>query len=257
MYGIYFGALIASWIAYWGFRRGFLTGRAAVVAWIVGSLVWAGGGWGLAVPLVFFFIASSYATRWSAGHEKHALERVERGIWQVAANGVVPAICALIAMISGQDLWLYGGLSALAAMTGDTWSSEIGRVKVRRPFDLRTRQPVDAGISGAVSFPGTIAGLVGVLVTTILGAIMLPSIGHSVGHVFLVISMWAFAAVWVDSILGATIQGRYRCQACDILTDHRIHCGQGVELIAGRPDIDNNLVNLLTAVFAALVILVI
>jgi len=257
MYEIYFGVLIASWIAYWGFRQDFLTGRAAVAAWVIGGLVWAGGKWGLAVPLVFFFIASSYATQWSARHEKHAPGRVKRDIWQVAANGAIPALCALIAILSGQDRWLYGGLSALAAMTGDTWSSEIGRVKARRPFDLRTRQIVDAGISGAVSFPGTLAGLAGVLLTTILGAIMLPSTGHSVGYVFLAITIWGFIAVWVDSILGATVQGRYRCRACNILTDHRIHCGQEAELIAGRSNIDNNLVNFLTTIFAALVILAI
>ena len=261
MVGIHLGVVVASWIAFWGYRRGFLTGAGAIVAWLVGSCVWIGGRWDLAAPLVFFFVVSSVVTKWAARRSwptgdrgGPATGRIARDGWQVGANGAVASVCALVALISGEDRWLYASLCAIAAMTGDTWSSEMGRALVRRPWDLRTRKRVEAGISGAVSLKGSLAGLAGVGLTTALGVILLPEGGHSAGFYFLVVGVWAYAVGWVDSVLGATLQLRYSCLSCGALTDNPRHCGGETTRVAGMTGIDNNVVNVLATIFAALVV---
>lgn len=256
------GFIAAALIAAWGYRHGFLTPGGAVAACIIGGCVWYGGRWGLAVPLVFFFVASSLITRWSARRGGSAAadrqqERrvVQRNIRQVTANGAVAAACALIGGITGESRWLSAGLCSLAAMTGDTWSSEIGRVLAARPFDLRSGRRVEAGISGAVSWPGTVAGLLGTICTAGVGVFLLPSAGVSLVSSLVVIAGIGFAAVWFDSLLGATAQLRYVCDSCKRMTDARYHCGHPARRTAGIPGFGNNMVNFLTTIFAAAIFL--
>jgi uncharacterized protein (TIGR00297 family) len=252
------GCIVVAVIVIWGYRRRYLTGPGAIAACVVGGCIWASGEWGLVVPLVFFFTASSVLTRWAAVRvgkiSPTADQKTTRDAWQVGANGLVTAGCALAALASGEVRWLYGGLAALAAMTGDTWSAEIGRVAARRPLDLRSFRRVEAGISGAVSLIGTLAGLAGAVLTTIIGVALLPGLDRAAVNVLLLVGGWATLAGWVDSLLGATIQMRFRCTQCGKLTDHRIHCGQPAQRTAGIPGIDNSTVNLLATVFAALVV---
>jgi len=265
--------IAAAVIAAWGYRQKFLSLGGAVAAFVIGGCVWYGGRWGLAVPLVFFFVTSSLMTKWSMrkrqiwtsianeiksesrgfsfNHKYLAGRHTRRNIRQVAANGAVAAGCALIGGITGDPRWLCAGLCALAAMTGDTWSSEIGRALAERPFDLRTRRRIEAGISGAVSLPGTIAGMAGALCTALTGVFLLPKVGLSTGLSLAVIAGIGIIGVWFDSLLGATIQIRFTCESCGKSTDSPTHCGWPCLRTAGWPGINNDVVNLLTTIFAA------
>ncbi len=280
MKSVILGFIIAAGIAIWGYLNRYLTAPGAVGACVVGGCIWVGGGWGLAAPLVFFFVVSSVLTKWSARRRESApnefgtATQTDVGAWghtpttthfikdgesrrtikQVAANGTVATACAIATWITGDTQWLFGALCALAAMTGDTWSSELGRAFARGPFDLRTGKRVPAGISGAVSFAGSIAGLLGAAATTAVGLIFLRHPACPLLPLFLTIAGWAWLSVWVDSFLGATVQMRFRCPACNTLTDSVIHCDTSSIKIAGIPGVGNNAVNFLTTIFAALII---
>jgi uncharacterized membrane protein len=58
----------------------------------------------------------------------------------------------------------------------------------------------------------------------------------------------------LDSILGATIQGIYRCPQCDKETErHPVHlCGSETTLIRGWRWLNNDLVNFIASVSGAL-----
>ncbi len=250
------GVLIALAFAAWGYYKRFLTLAGAICAAMVGASVWLGGGLGLALPLIFFFVASSAITKWSADKRYQTKQpRVARRARQVLANGAVASVCALITFATGETRWLYGSLCALATMTGDTWSSEIGQVYAPRPFDLRTWRRAPAGISGAISWIGTFAGLLGAVCTTIIGIVLLPE--PDIGHwaAFGLITGWAVFGGMVDSILGATVQMRFKCPSCNAYCDKPYHCGTQAKQIAGIPGIGNNAVNFLTTVFAGLLVI--
>jgi uncharacterized membrane protein len=98
------------------------------------------------------------------------------------------------------------------------------------------------GILGAI----TIAGLAGVLA---------PS--HSFG---LPGAMLAAAAgivgMLTDSLLGATLQGSYKCPVCDAVTEQGAPCHAPVQLTRGVPWLDNDAVNLAGSCAGAMVAVV-
>ena len=53
------------------------------------------------------------------------------------------------------------------------------------------------------------------------------------------------AGSFADSLLGATVQARYRCPACEADTERPVHrCGSPTVLVGGWRWFDNDLVNL-------------
>ena len=57
----------------------------------------------------------------------------------------------------------------------------------------------------------------------------------------------------LDSILGATLQGRFRCPSCSIDSEHRVHrCGTRTEPTGGVSWLTNDGVNALTTAAGAL-----
>jgi uncharacterized membrane protein len=56
-----------------------------------------------------------------------------------------------------------------------------------------------------------------------------------------------------DSILGAAVQGRFHCDACDLSTERRLHrCGRPTRLTGGISWLNNDAVNALATLAAAL-----
>jgi uncharacterized membrane protein len=56
-----------------------------------------------------------------------------------------------------------------------------------------------------------------------------------------------------DSLLGATLQGRFTCPACDLPSERRVHrCGAATRLTGGWRALDNDGVNLLATTIAGL-----
>jgi uncharacterized membrane protein len=62
-----------------------------------------------------------------------------------------------------------------------------------------------------------------------------------------------FAGAVADSLLGAALQARYRCPACDAPTERRRHrCGAATARVGGVTWIDNDVVNFFASCAGAL-----
>lgn len=152
----------------------------------VGVATVYGFGWrGLAL-LLGFFVSSSLFSR------RHTL-RTER---QVVANGGVAALAALLGN------WPAFAAS-LASATADTWATEIGRRSPTQPRLVTNWTPVPAGTDGGMTLLGTLGG--------IAGAGFIAGTSYLLGPA----SVWVIALAGVlgmllDSILGATVQGKVR-----------------------------------------------
>ncbi len=202
MTGFILGALLAAAVAASAYRARALTGSGAAAAWAVGTVVFGVGGWSAAGALLLFFGTSSVLSRWRRGR-KDALgyeKGGRRDAGQVAANGGVAAACLL-----GTRFGLEHGtllfLAALAAANADTWATEIGSALGGRPYDLRTGRRADAGVSGAVSLPGTAAALA--------GAALLGLCAGSERE-FWIVTLAGFGGALADSLLGAWAQAQWR-----------------------------------------------
>jgi uncharacterized protein (TIGR00297 family) len=155
--------------------EGWLTPRGAVAALAVGlSTLW-GFGWRGFALLLAFFISGSLLTPKKEGGGRRRNER------QVLANGGVAALAALAGSWAG-----FAG--ALATATADTWASEIGRHSRSAPRLITTAARVPAGTDGGMTLLGTAGGVVGA--AFIAGA--------------------GIAGMLLDSLLGATVQGKVR-----------------------------------------------
>lgn len=129
--------------------------------------------------LLAFFVSGSLLTKGGGA-------RTER---QVLANGGVAALAALAGSWTA-----FAG--ALAAATSDTWASEIGRHSRSLPRLITNGTPVPAGTDGGITVLGTAGGLAGAALMGVLSG--RPAL----------VGIAGFAGMLVDSLLGATIQGK-------------------------------------------------
>ena len=218
-----------------------LTPGGALAALAVGTLVAVGLGWPGLVLLLAFFLSSTLLT--PGGGRRRA--------GQVAANGAVAAAAALLAR--AHPPWGAAFAGALAAAAADTWSTEIGARSRRAPRLITTGRPVAAGTSGGISWLGTAGGAAGALcvatVAALLGVVE-PGRAWAVG-------LGGVAGGLADSLLGATLQARYRCATCGAARERpEACCGASPALAGGLRWMTNDTVNLLaTAVGAGVAVL--
>jgi uncharacterized protein (TIGR00297 family) len=192
------------WLTPSGIAAGFVTGAALVV----GSH--AAGP----ILLALFFISSSLLDRVGRrrrdSHGASAPGREPRTAGQVLANAAIPSVAALLAPFGYLPQAGAALAGALAAMTADTWATEVG-AGLRAPARLITSlRPVEAGESGGVSLPGTVAGFAGASAIA-LAAVALPDAawGPAAAPAFLPVIAGGVAGLLADSLLGATAERRW------------------------------------------------
>lgn len=112
------------------------------------------------------------------------------------ANGGVAALAALAGSWTA-----FAG--ALAAATSDTWASEIGRHSRSLPRLISNGTPVPAGTDGGITLLGTAGGIAGA--GFIAGLSLLLGQGTLLAN-----AAGGVAGMTVDSLLGATVQGKVR-----------------------------------------------
>lgn len=175
------------------------------------TVVLGGVGW-FAVLLVFFGVGGlSSKYRYEEKRDRGVAEPQggARGSGNVLGNAA-PATAAVVLFAAGDHLavpgavFLYAFVGSLATALGDTLSSEIGGL-YDDPRLLTTLEPVDPGTDGAVSWQGELAGLGGAGLVAVLSAGLL---GLTATGAVLVVAA-GVVGMTVDSILGATLEGRY------------------------------------------------
>lgn len=242
------GVILAGGIALAGWRAGALTGGGALAAVGVGAAVFGAGGRRFVPPMLGFFGLSSALSHLGT-ERKRALAEVaakgeRRDAGQVLANGGVPALLALASAAGGRDVFS-GYLGALAAVNADTWSTELGGLSRRAPRSLATGKLVAPGTSGGV----TALGLAGALA----GGAVVGALGRRTWRSVLLGTLAGLAGSLVDSLLGATVQRVSWCPVCGKETERAVHgCGTPTEYRRGYPWLDNDRVNLLASLSGAL-----
>ncbi len=248
------GSLLAALIGLVAWRKGALVPSGVLGAILTGTAVFGLGGWPGGLALVAFFVSGSLLSRLFR-HRKAAVEADfaktgARDLGQALANGGVAAAAAVAYAATGQAAWMGALLGSLAAAAADTWATELGVLSRARPRLITTFKPVPPGTSGAVSLLGTLAALGGGLFVAVTGALADPRWWRFLPWVTLA----GLAGSFLDSLLGATVQGVYWCPRCGKETERRVHgCGSATRLHRGLPAVSNDVVNLLATVAGAAV----
>jgi uncharacterized protein (TIGR00297 family) len=246
--GVSFGIVIAVASFYWRL----LSRSGAVATFLLASLLYGVGGLRWTVPIVVFFVLSSTLSK--IGKSRKAIfENVfeksdERDYAQVAANGGVAGILIVLSyLFPHRDFYpLY--LGSVAAVTADTWGTEIGLLTSGEPVLVSTLKRVRRGTNGGVTMIGFGAGILG---AGLIGLCSWPWI-TGWNYVLKIVIAGAAGAL-IDSILGATVQAQYRCGVCNEFTERLVHHETGATLVRGYSWLNNDAVNWACAITGAFV----
>jgi uncharacterized protein (TIGR00297 family) len=271
---IFLGLLISSAIGAAAWRRASLTGSGALGAVLIGTPLFGFGGWEAGILLVAFFVSSSALSHYKeqSRSKRDAARFFDKGgrrdIGQAFANGGAAALFAVAFGFAESPLaraaCQAAMLGALAAVTADTWATELGVLGRRPPVLITTLRPALPGRSGAVSLGGTLAAAAGAAFIAVLfvgarmafgasadASLLLPAGAAVVGGLF---------GSLFDSLLGATLQAQFHDEQLDKPTEKsRDATGRPHRLVGGVRWMNNDLVNFLAslagaAVTAALVV---
>ena len=147
----------------------------------------------------------------------------------------------------------------MAAVNADTWATELGVLSPSPPRLITTGRTVPVGTSGGVSPLGISASLAGALLIGLLALIFEGLAPGGVPSPFarwlpVAASLGGLAGSLFDSLLGATVQGIYYCEACGKETESRVHrCGATTRQVRGWRRLDNDGVNFLSSVVGSVV----
>lgn len=222
-----------------------------MAAAIVGTLVFGSGGWPNAWVLFAFFLSSVALSRIGRARKKRLVDTGKLGARdgaQVLANGLVAAVCAMLALGGHAAIWQAAFAGAFAAATADTWATEIGTLLNAVPRSILTGKPVATGLSGGVTLGGTLAALAG---AAFIGFVAWFT--HA-SAAFAAIAIGGFCGATIDSLLGATVQALRYCTGCARYCETDPHvCGADTTVVRGAAWMSNDGVNFLATLSGAAV----
>ncbi|MCD7033108.1 DUF92 domain-containing protein [Metabacillus sp. GX 13764] len=237
-------------ISFAGCRVKSLTAGGALAAFAVGACIFAGLGFSGLMLLGIFFGTSSLLSKFKAANKKEAEKLLEKGdrrdSIQVMANGGVPAVLAVFYLFLQEPFLLMAFFVSIAAANSDTWASEIGTLSKGSPRMLLSLKKVPKGTSGAVSLQGTFAAIAG---AALIAAAACMIYGN--GRAFFFVLFFGFLGNLADTFLGGSIQAAYQCPVCGKETERKIHCEVKGELVKGFSFFNNDAVNFLSILLAA------
>jgi uncharacterized protein (TIGR00297 family) len=248
------GAALSVFVALTARRTRTLATSGAIAGTAVGTISIA-AGWSWGVLLMSLFVSASGLSR--LGGRKKA-DRVggvvekggERDAGQVLANGGVFALAALGSLVAPSPIWYAMGAGALAASTTDTWATEVGTLEGGDPISIISGRTVVPGTSGGITLVGTAAGVGGALFIGAVAALANWPVP------FTAVALGGVAGGLADSLLGATLQSRRRCDLCATSTERLVHsCGTPTRHAGGLAGFDNDAVNAVCSGVGALVAL--
>ena len=221
-----------------------------MATFVLAMIVFGLGGWAWAVPILTFFILSSLLSKAGKRRKQTFSDTFEksgvRDVGQVLANGGLAGLFALLGYFFNNDLFYQLYLVSLAVVNADTWATEIG-VLFGKPVLITTFKPAQPGVSGAVSFFGTLASLTGSFIIALSGLYFFNNLTNKTA-LLITITLSGLVGSIADSFMGALVQGQYTCSVCGKYTERKIHCAQPTNLISGQAWLNNDWVNILATV---------
>jgi uncharacterized protein (TIGR00297 family) len=186
------------------YALGMVSRDGALGGFVVGTAIYASlGPQGFAI-LALFVVGGSLLTRLGYARKRHAGTAEagggRRGAKNALANCAVAVACALLYAPTSSEVFAAAFVASLGAAFADTAESEVGQLYALAPRLITTLSRVPSGTDGAVSLPGTLAGIAAATLTAALGLAL--GLVDDPASMFLV-ALAAFLGTVVDSFVGA------------------------------------------------------
>ena len=188
------------------YKWGFLTRIGTFATWLLGVYLLGVMGWEWFVAVVMFFITSVGFTKIHSGVKKRKKESNGRNAWQVTANILWAVISSALFLITQNEIFIYFFIAFVAAVTADTWASELGPLLNKRSFSLADFRMHRAGITGGISFFGTLAAMTGAFFISSISYVIF--FGEWNWAIILLLSFSALLACFADTLLGTFVEDK-------------------------------------------------
>lgn len=169
-----------------------------------------------------------------------------RCIVQVLANAMPALIYGSIYFATGIHAFLVASVATIVAGVADSFASDLGILSDGKVINILTFKETTRGMSGGVSLLGTMSALT----TSAVVATLVFLVGDVGVKGLWITALTGFMGTLIDSVLGASLQGSYRCTVCGKATERRLHCGEPTEKIKGLTCVTNDVVNVLSLMLA-------
>ena len=191
-----------------------LTPAGTINAWGLGVVVWGTLGWRGYGVVLFYFLVGSAVTRIGMAQkeaegiaEKRGGARGPENVWGSAFTATICAIGVAVIKFgwldaSWESLLILGYVASFATKLSDTTASEVGKAYGKSTFLITTLKPVPRGTEGAISLEGTLAGIVGGILISLVAYSLEMITFQSV----ITCTIAAFVATNIESVIGATLQ---------------------------------------------------
>jgi uncharacterized protein (TIGR00297 family) len=251
------GLIVLVLLSLLSYKFGTTTVSGSFAGLVLGLSILLFGGWNWFFIFIAFFLVGSMATKFRL-EEKVAKEVSEekKGArnWKNAVSNGLPAALAAIAYTFNPIASVFFS-SSISSALADTLATEIGVLSKRMPrLITNPAKKVRVGYSGGLTIEGYIAAF--------LGALIISLLSHLLGVLncykgFIAITLAGLAGCTIDSLIGATIQAKFRCTACGKEVELVHHCGKMCEHIGGIKGFGNNSTNFFSNLIAGAIGLVI
>ena len=205
------------------------------------------------IVLCIFFIGSIIVDKIKKYYKKQSRNEntnIEcRNYMQVLVNGMIAFLCSISFIITKNPIFAIPFVASLAEAFADTVASGIGALS-KRTYDPFRRRECESGLSGGMSLIGTISSFIAALIISVI-AYCLGFNGFGFAEL-VIVSLSAFLGGIFDSFLGSLFQIKYRCTECGKITEREEHCDTRTVRYSGFAFIDNDIVNLLSCTFSAI-----
>ncbi len=210
--GIWFNSFLINFLLiFFAQRLPFLTKKGWIHAGVLGTLLLGSIGWNGWVAVCIYLLFGTLVTK--IGYKNKASRGIaearggKRGpenVWGSAATGCSLALFSCI-WPDYLNLFMIGFASSFTAKLSDTFSSEIGKRFGKKTFLITTLKLVPPGTEGALSIEGSVAGLLGSLIMTVVMLNLSIVSGLSVAFI---VFLSGYLATILESYIGALVQNQ-------------------------------------------------
>ncbi len=240
-------------LALFGYIKKAMTNSALLLAFLFTFLITYYGGISSYLILVTVFLGTVIASKIRKNERlKININTIEKygqkDIYEIIANVGVGTILIILYKFLQNELLLVIYASIMAESLADSLASDIGVLSHKRPINIITLKRSEPGLSGNISLLGLASSFIGSLIIGLIFTTFTFNIKY-----LIIITLSGFLGAIFDSVLGATIQVKYKCCACQKITEKKMHCQKKTKYYKGIKAINNDLVNLLSNIIAGII----
>lgn len=238
-------------LALLAYIRKAMTKGALVVAFIFAFIITYLGGIYAFLILATTFIMVTIAGKINSNEREKKSKDINKNgpknVYQILANVLLGTLFVIISFFTKDKRYILIYAVVMAEALADSLASDIGILAKKEPINILTLKKGTPGMSGNISILGMGAALFGAIEIALIYFWF-----HQNFKYVLIIIICGFLGAFIDTILGAIIQVKYKCVKCGILTEQVYHCGSKTIKYRGMKIFNNDMVNFLSNLSSAI-----